>query len=238
MASFLFCVVCWYSKGMDSKALPQTLQSLLMTTGKRQRRVKGQVIQTTGGQKNFNLIKSGYIKRYLIANDGSLAIEAIYGPSDVFSLTLVFNKLFNQTLYEGPEVYYFEAMTDCEIFMLDIDILAQKIAENTLLHRDLLIEAGKRLHFSIQGLENISMKTAYNRTAHQLLYFAKKFGNKKKGAIEIGLPLTHQDLADVMSLSRETVSVSFTALKKKGLIKGSKHICVLDIDKLEEEAYS
>jgi CRP/FNR family transcriptional regulator len=215
-----------------------TLAELLMTEGRRQRRVKGQVIQTTGGQDTFNLISSGYIKRYLISNDGSLAIEAIYGPSDMFSLTLIYKTLFNQSLYEGPETYYFETMTDCEIYSINVMILQNYIEKNSLLYRDFMIEVGKRLHTAIQGLENIAMKSAYNRTAHQLLYFGRKFGHKTSQGIEIKLPLTHQDMADILSLTRETVSVSFTALRKKGLINGNKNICLLDIERLEEEAYS
>lgn len=214
------------------------LQELLVTTGRLQRRTKGQVIQTTGGQKNFNLIKSGYVKRYLITNDGSLGVEAIYGPGDVFSLTLVYKTLFDQELYEGPEVYYFEAMSECEVYSLEITALAQYAAENPLIYRDLMIEAGKRMHTFIQGLENKTMKSAYNRTAHQLLYYAQQFGRKKKNGIEIDVPLTHQDLANILSLSRETVSVSCTALRKKGLISGNKHMRVLDMENLEEQAYS
>jgi CRP/FNR family transcriptional regulator, cyclic AMP receptor protein len=223
---------------MAPSTLSQTLQGFLITTGKRQRRDKGQVIQTTGEQKTFNLIRAGYVKRYLIANDGSLGIEAIYGPSDVFSMSSIYQALFNQTLYDGPETYYYEAMTDCEIYSIDIDVLIQEVKKNPMLYRDLLIEAGKRLHFSIQGLENISMKSAYNRTAHQLLHYARKFGHHKKDGIELTLPLTHQDLANVLSLSRETVSVSFMALRKKGLIRGRKKVYVTDLEKLEEEAYS
>jgi CRP/FNR family transcriptional regulator len=223
---------------MELTDIPQTLQGLLAANGKLQRRAKGQVLQTTGGQKNFNLIKSGYVKRYLIANDGSLSVEAIYGAGDVFSLTLVYKTLLNQDLYEGPEVYYFEAISDCEIFSLNIEQLEELTKDNPLLYRDLMIEAGKRMHTFIQGLENISMKTAYNRTAHQLVYYAHRFGGKKAGGIEIDVPLTHQDLADVLSLSRETVSVSIAALRKKRLVRGSKKILIVNIEKLAEEAYS
>lgn len=216
----------------------KSLQAFLISAGKQQSRAKGQVIQTTGAQKNINLIKAGYIKRYLITNDGSLGIEAIYGPGDLFSMTLVYKILFDQTIYDGPEVYYFEAMSDCELYSLNVELLAELIEDNPLLYRDLMVEAGKRMHLSIQGLENITMKSAYARTAHQLLYYAKQFGHKRAGGTEIGIPLTHQDIADVLSLTRETVSVTFKQLREKKLIKTGRYICIPSLEKLQEEAYS
>lgn len=224
---------------MNPAALaPTALHKLLVAEGKSKRCIKGQVIRNTGGNKNFNLIRSGYIKRYLITNEGSLSIEAIYGPGDVFSVTLAYKVFLNQDLYEGPETYYFEAMNECEIYTMDIGTLEQHFQKKPLFYRDLMLEAGKRIHALTQAVENIAMKTAQSRTAHQLLYYAKHFGRKKRKGIEIGIPLTHQDLANILSLSRETVSVSCTALQNEGLISGTKHIRVLDMDKLEEAAYS
>lgn len=214
-----------------------TLSELFLAEGKRQRQKKGHVIQTTDSRQNFNFITSGYIKRYLITSDGSIAVEAIYGPNDVFSLTLIYKALFNQALYDGLETYYFETMTDCEINTINIDVLQHYIKTNPFLYQDLLSQTGKRLHAAIQGLENITIKSAYNRIAHLLLYLGRRFGNKKPGGIEIDVPLTHQDLASILSLTRETVSVNLTALRKKKLISGNKYIQIVDMEKLEEEAY-
>src|ERR1051325_6562476 len=77
---------------------------------------KGQNIQTTEDRRVLNLIKEGFVKRYLISNDGTLGVQIIYGPDDIFPLTLMFQALLNQDIYEGPEVFYYETMGPVELY--------------------------------------------------------------------------------------------------------------------------
>lgn len=210
----------------------------LLRNGRFYNRAKGQVIQTTESEKNFNLIKSGYVKRYLISNAGTLGVEVIYGPGDFFSITQVYKVLFNKDLNEGPEIFYYEAMTNTEIYSVNITVLVEAAEKNLVLYKDFFKVAGDRLYSTLHGLENLTMKTAHKRVAHQLHYFAKRFGAKKlTGGIKISLPLTHQDIADVLSLTRETVSMSMVQLRQQKLIKTGRHIVIPNLKKLEEEAY-
>ena len=74
--------------------------------------------------------------------------------------------------------------------------------------------------------------------AHQLLYFAKTYGDNSLFGLEITLPLTQQDIADILSLTRETVSQSISTLRKKGLVNTDGHITIMDMDALEVIAFS
>jgi len=210
----------------------------ILSREKKYLRTKGQVIQTTDGQKKFHLIVKGYVKRYLISNAGSLGVEVIYGPGDVFPLTLVYRELFNKEISSGPEVYYYEAMVDTEIHSISIESLLEHIKQDPMVYKSLFLEAGTRLHSTLQGLENVTLKSSYMRVAHQILFFAERFGVKTEAGVKVQLPLTHQDLADVLSVTRETVSNSMGELRKKGLIKTNRHILIPSIKKLEDEVYS
>lgn len=211
----------------------------LIATGRHYQIGKKQVFQSSDDRYRplINMIKSGYVKRYEISNDGSLSIQAVYGPGDVFPLTLAFKSLFDQDVYEGPEIIYYETIADTELYSLDIGNLSKSVMKNPLLYRDLLFEAGVRTHSNIQRLENISLKNSLRRTAHQLSFFARQFGERKLTSIKIKVLLTHQDIADMLSLTRETVSINLQKLQKKGLIKPGRYIEVLDLTKLENEAY-
>lgn len=199
---------------------------------------RGQIVQTTEDQATFNLIKSGYIKRYLIKNDGSLSVDLIYGPGDVFSLTLIFTALFNRNILDSKETYHYEAMTPASVYSLDVRDLGEYAKRDTIIYKDLLSEAGKRMTSATQGLENKSMKNSYKKVAHQLAFYARRFGYRRSVGIEILPPFTHQDLADILSLTRETVSTSMSRLKKEKLIKTSKKIIIPSLEKLEELANS
>jgi CRP-like cAMP-binding protein len=211
----------------------------LIASGRQYKLSKGQVIQSSDQRQVINLINKGYIKRYLIANDGNLGIQVIYGPGDIFPLTLAFKILFDQDIYEGPEVYHYEAMTDSEIYTIDTDTLERASNKDDELYKFLLQESGVRLHSMINGLENLSLRRSYKRVAHQLTYLARRFGEKKTdGSVQICIPLTHQDMADILSATRETVSQSMAKLRSKGLIETDKYISIPDIEKLEQIAYS
>ena len=217
-----------------------SLHTLMAKKGRLIQQSRKQVIQTSDGQKSLFLVESGYIKRYLIRNDGSLSTDLIYGPGDIFSLMLVFRTFFEREILDSPEIYYYEAITDdVKMYALNTDELAASVQQYPILYKDLLNEAGKRMTYETHGLENISMKDAYKRVTHQLAYYAKHFGEKTGNKTTIIPPLTHQDIADILSLTRETVSTCMTRLRKKGLIKiKDRQIVVEDLEKLSEEAFS
>lgn len=209
-----------------------------MLKGRKFKLSKGQIIQSTDDRRVFNYITSGYVKRYLIANDGSIGVQVIYGPGDVFPITLAFSVLFETEVSQGPETYYYEAITEGEIYTINESELKDSVDANPRLYKDLMSVAGKRLHSTLHGLENLTLKNSYHRVAHELLYLAQRFGEQKANGTKILIPLTHQDLADILSLTRETVSTCMVQLREKGLIKTQKSIIITDMDKLQAEAYA
>jgi CRP-like cAMP-binding protein len=210
----------------------------MMFKGRKFKLAKGQIIQSTDDRRVFNYITSGYVKRYLIANDGSLGVQVIYGPGDVFPITLAFSILFDQTINESPETYYYEAVTEVEVHTINESELKDSVEDNPRLYRDLMSVAGKRLHSTLHGLENLTLKNSYHRVAHELLYLGQRFGEQKSNGVKILIPLTHQDIADILSLTRETVSTCMVQLRDKKLISTNKNIIIRDMEKLEEEAYA
>ena len=198
---------------------------------------KGEIIRPSVEQHNLSLVQSGYVKRYLILNDGRLGVQSIYGSGDIYPLTPVFKILFDQDIYQGPEIYHYEAMAATKLYMLSLSALAQAIEQDPLLYRDLLEVAGQRLQSNIQLLENLSLRSSYKRVAHQLVFYARRFGEIKPTGFKICLQITHQDLADVLGITRETVSTCIAQLRHERLIRTGKHIIIPNIKQLEAAAY-
>jgi CRP/FNR family cyclic AMP-dependent transcriptional regulator len=210
----------------------------LLRSGRFQKIPKGQVFQSTDDKESITLVNKGYIKRYLITSEGTESIQIIYGPGFVFPLTPIFKLLLSQSIYSGPETFYYEAMCDTELYTITREVLIASVEKEPLLYRDLLQVSGTRLNEYVHSLENIAMGSAYGRVAHQLLFYAHYFGEKSSKGTTIAIPLTQQSLANVLNITRETTSVSMTKLREKGLIAGTKTIVVPDIEALEEEVYS
>lgn len=209
----------------------------LLLKGKMLKFKKGQVLQRSDTKEGMVLIKKGYIKRYLIANDGSIGIHGIYGPGYIFSLTQALRILFDQSVYDGPETFYYEAMGDAEVYVLDAETFAKGVEDNPRLYRGLLAVSGRRLRSNIEKFENLTMASAYQRVAHQLLCLANDYGLRRVGGTKIDVPLTHADIAGLLSITRETASRCITQLRKKKLIKTRGGIIIPNMEKLKAEVY-
>ena len=197
---------------------------------------KGQIVHLFDDNAKLSLIKSGYIKRYLITKEGDKSIQVIYGPHDIFPLTPVYKSIFKMDIYSGPEQYYYESMTELEIFSIDQNELQTAIEKDPQIHKDLFYAAGLRLNSYIHRLESMSLRAANKKVAHQLLYLSTIFGEETDSGTMIMVPLTHQTLAEILNLARETVSNCLIRLQEKGVIAGDKKFIITDLDGLKKAA--
>jgi CRP/FNR family cyclic AMP-dependent transcriptional regulator len=184
------------------------------------------------------VVVAGFVKRYFIAHEGNIGVQGIYGTDDIFPMTVVYKQLFNIVLNVGPEVYYYEAMTNLTLRSIDASNLRHIVAVHPLLYSSLLQSSAIRLRSSTQFLENLRLHGAYSKTAHQLAYLGYQFGKKSSEGTRIQVPLTHQDIADIIGTTRETVSASIIKLRDKKLIRTDRRILILDYDQLVREAYA
>lgn len=209
----------------------------ILSKGRLLRFKKGQVIFSSDDSDLFMVVVRGFVKRYFITNNGSLGVQIIYGPYDVFPLSRMYRELLGQSLYDGPETYYYETMSDVQLFSMDAAAFAAEVQQNPVLYKELYAEAGHHLKTCIHSIENISLGNAYARVAHQLLFFAKEFGEESQEGIKLLMPLTHQDIAHILGMSRETVTKSIVKLREEGLISENRRFAVLDMQGLEDAAY-
>lgn len=219
--------------------IPNSSQAKLeqvLLDGKRHTLPKGQILQFTDETMLLSILRTGYVKRYSITNEGSQSIQSIYGPGDVFPLTPVFRLIFDQKLYTGQETFYYEAMTPVMLYSVHRTALEDAIAADSGLYKDLLYACGVRLRSNIQRLENISLKSAQKQVAHQLIFMAEQFGTHSDDGLIIEVPLTHQTLAGILNLARETVTNSMLRLQEKGLITTVPKLTIVDIEGLRKLA--
>lgn len=212
---------------------PGSHLSKVLMKGKRQVFPKKHQIAMSDDRIMVGIIKSGYVKRYMISSDGKLSVQSVYGPGEVFPLTPVYRAIFNKNIYFGDETFYYETITPTNMYTLNKNELLEELSKDPMLYKDILAVSGKRLHSNIHKLENMSLRATNKRVAHMLLYLAGVFGEKTDEGIIINLPLTHELISDMLDVARETVSLKLTSLAEKGVIRTSKNIVVLDLEKLK-----
>lgn len=161
-----------------------------------------------------HVIKSGIIRTYTILRNGSEVNVAMYGPGDYFPV---------ETAYETSPatLFYYEALTECSLVSYSGDEFRKTRAaspETTVLD-------SKRYVGALMHVNALGQATAYEKLGHTLRYLAMRFGVPLagKGFYRIDMKLTQQDLANLCTMSRETVSIELAKLKtKKAVMEKAK----------------
>ena len=85
-----------------------------------------------------------------------------------------------------------------------------------------------------EEIKNFTFHGQPGRLAKTLLSLFEKFPGKKKKESFIDVKLTHQDLADMLGIARESVTKMVSNMKKDGAIDIRDHyVYILDKDKLQ-----
>lgn len=170
-------------------------------------------------------INKGYIKDYSISKEGEELTLIIFKPEDFFPIRWVFN--------DKPNQHYFEAMTIVELRRCSKEDFIAFIKTNPEVFLELTKHIVLRLGGMMQRMEYLAFGNAYEKVSSIIMICAERFGEKNGEEISIPMPLTHKDLAMLVGMTRETVSIEVKKLEKKGIIDYKKHLIIVkDIKKL------
>ena len=85
-------------------------------------------------------------------------------------------------------------------------------------------------------LRNLLFRSNRERVIHLLLEMSEKYGQPTDQGLELGIKLSHQEMASIIGSTRETVTVMLGHLQSEGKIKiARRKITIFDIEKLREE---
>ena len=82
-----------------------------------------------------------------------------------------------------------------------------------------LAELSRRLRKADEIIGNLALLDVYGRVAHMLMDLAEREGEKVEDGILIHKRPTQQDIASMVSTSRETVSRALNEFQKRGLLE-------------------
>lgn len=199
---------------------------------------KGQTIVTTENIRGIFCVKRGFVKRFLIKNDGAISVQGIYGPADCFGMSILSRLLVKEYVYSGSETYYYEALTDAVVYEININDIRNTLLTRPELYKDFFTMQGWHSLSDVWLLENQGLANAQKRVAHIICFYMERYGILTKKGWEFKVPFIQQDLADILDLSRETVSLAINDLRKQKLIKGRRKIIVPSLQALKTYAYS
>ena len=183
---------------------------------------KGKMLLHEGEQSDtLFIINSGKVKVSKYTVDGKEQILYILTSGDFFGEL----HLFNQDEVNNFSV---SAIEDTKICLLTKDDMDFIMEENSEIALKLLKAVTKRLAHTENLAQNLATKDPEVRIAHMLLEFSQKFGIKKNEGILIELPITREEVASYVGVTRETISRKFSKFENLGLItlSGNKQLFI------------
>lgn len=162
------------------------------------------------------VLESGLVKVYGITTSGDQRTVTLLGAGDVFPVECVFDK-------SRVSLYYYEALTDCSVLALPkTDFQAALQADSEL--KEQIFQA-YMAHYTSATMHIYALEHshAHEKLVYILQYLVARFGEKQpNGMTKIELRLSHQDIAEMVGLTRETTAVELHRLKAKKLIDYQK----------------
>ena len=185
---------------------------------------KGETILKQGHQPtHIAFLQSGIVKfNYCLDNsDKNTILTLVTAPKILGGANLFFkdNNLFSIV-----------AVEDCEVYMLDANVLYQTMRDNGDLAINLFMLASDMFKKSIFNFISVATKQKEARIADVFIYLAEEIYY----ASSFKLSLTRKELAEYACCSVENVIMTLSKWQHEGIVSSSgKNFEITDIDKLK-----
>lgn len=162
------------------------------------------------------VVKTGTVKEYNISNQGDEKPIAFRRQSDILASAWVFGRM-------QSALYFYEAHTDCTVYSLSREELLTHIKHDPMTMYSLLNRYVALNTAGTMQLHALEYSRAADKLTHMFYYLSLTHGIElSDNTVLIDLPMTQQDLANLLGLTRETTGIELLKLKREGLVTFSK----------------
>jgi len=181
-------------------------------------------------------VKEGLVRAYQIGSDGNTRTITFCGPGDVFPIAWLVGE-------SNPAMYYYEAFTDCDLTLITKEWW-NKAYSSTKFKDKYSAYVSKNYQSSLVRIAALEQPKAQAKILYTILYLLLRHSHKVVPDVyRIDMKLKHQDIAEMIGLTRETTAIELSKLQKdkilsyqnqKYLVKKSKLLAALNEDSLKQ----
>lgn len=200
----------WYLKNCDlfERLTPEQI-SRLESRSKSKKFARGSMLYLPADRsESVLLLVSGRVKIYHITSEGKQALLAIVDPGEIFGELAIFES--------GYREEFAEAMEATTAVLIPRDEIVQLMEEHPNVSVGVTRLMGLRRQKVERRLKSLLFRSNRERLIHLLLELAEKYGKTTPEGVLIGIKLSHQDLANIIGSTRETVTVLLGELQTEG----------------------
>ena len=155
-------------------------------------------------------LNTGRVKISKVTRDGKELTLDYRGPGDVFGELCLIDG--------GPREEMAEAMDTALVAEVDRNVFERLIQREGLVGYRLSKILAQRRREIENKLENLVFKDVNSKLAELLLRLATEYGVDDSRGTLVAIKITHQEMANLIGSTRETVSLTLSQFKRSGLI--------------------
>ena len=185
---------------------------------------KGEIMQRANEtRQGVHFILEGFVREFTLSDDGNEHVTIVYERGDLFSMSWIF-------LDVTPNVYRM-AHSDVKLYRLNAEAFSDALANNPKFQKEFILRQMNQVHNLSSRVENLTFNNAYDKVAYHLVHLTGRFGKPHADGWFITLPFRHQQIAESLSMTRETASRMIERIEREGFIRqdGKGHFIVKDV---------
>jgi CRP/FNR family transcriptional regulator, anaerobic regulatory protein len=189
---------------------------------------KGEIlIRENETPDNLLAIQRGFVKVTALSDDGTERLLWIAGRLDVVPSEALFSR--------GRAVrFFYTAYTDVAAYSVDKERFLDLARSNLTVMSEIAYAMSGHYDDLLGRVHSIEQSAVRGKVIHTLHGLARRFSvDDNVDLYTLGLKLTHQDIADMVGATRETVSLELQKLRREGYIKYGQNKFTVCVTKLE-----
>lgn len=200
----------------------------LLQLAERKRFSKGDFVFCAGDPgKNVYFLLGGRVKIYELSPLGREVILWFCFPGEIFGLA--------EVARGGGRVVYAQACEDSEV----LAVSQKQFRAFLKAHPDVAFLSmqvlASRLRVLGEVLANLVSDDVNTRVAKLILRLGARYGKRVGKEIHLDIPLTHQEIADMVGTTRQTVTAVLGQLKRQGVLSIDSHRIQIESEELLSE---
>lgn len=190
---------------------------------------KKSVIFTEGSEKeSIYFIKDGLVKAYKTDENGHEQIVSFLKTGDMFPHTGFFNP--------NPYPATAETIVDTKLLAIPVRLFESLLLGNPSIGIKLMRVMGDKIRELQEKLQVLTGQDVKHRVLTFLLQLADQLGEWNGSKVTINLPMTHQEFANSIGTTRETINRLLNQFSKDELLEVDRsRIVIIDLEALKQQ---
>ncbi len=170
------------------------------------------IIEQGDRPEHAYVVRSGFVKVFNITAAGEERPVLFDLTYEVFPIGWVFGKI-------DHSYFFYEAFTDTELYMVPREDYIAYLKQNPdMMYKALDYYVERHISHQLR-MHALEQSRACDKVLYTLEFLCRRFGIAgDNDTIELKLPLTQQDFANFIGLTRETTAIELKNLQRQGVV--------------------